>query len=84
MCKVLKISRSGYYAYKEEFIKKDTLSTEVLTIFRDSKKTYGTRRIKAALQTKGFTVSRRRIGRIMADEGLVSVYTQAQYKVMKA
>lgn len=84
MSKVLKISRSGYYAYKEESIKKDTLSAEVLAIFRDSKKTYGTRRIKAALQTKGFTVSRRRIGRIMAEEGLVSVYTHAQYKVMNA
>ena len=28
-------------------------------------------------------MSRRRIGRIMACEGLVSVYTKAQYKVYK-
>lgn len=32
---------------------------------------------------KGILVSRRRIWRIMAEEGLASVYTKAQYKVYK-
>lgn len=81
MCKILNISRSHYYNYKEDTKSKDSLTEEVITIFRDNKKTYGTRRIKAALKSKGYTVSRRRIGRIMANEGLVSVYTKAQYKV---
>lgn len=83
MCKVLNISRSHYYNFKEKTEDKDPLTEEVKNIFRDNKKTYGTRRIKAKLEEKGYTVSRRRIGRIMAEEGLVSTYTKAQYKVHK-
>ena len=83
MCKILKISRSHYYNYKEKIEDKDPLTNEVINIFRDNKKTYGTRRIKAKLEEKGYTVSRRRIGRMMAEEGLVSSYTKAQYKVHK-
>ena len=83
MCQILKISRSHYYSYKEDIEKVDPLAEKVKDIFRDNKKTYGTRRIKSALERQGYQVSRRRIGRIMADEGLVSVYTKAQYKVHK-
>lgn len=53
-------------------------------IFKEGKKSYGTRRIKAELEILGFTVSRRRIARIMKQEGLVSVYTVAQYKVSES
>ncbi len=81
MCKILNISRSHYYNYKENTQSKEPLTETVKAIFRDSKMTYGTRRIKAELDTKGYTVSRRRIGHIMANEGLVSVYTKAKYKV---
>ncbi|MCC0563971.1 MULTISPECIES: IS3 family transposase [Brevibacillus] len=37
--------------------------------------------MKAKLQEEGITVSRRRIGRLMKKNGLVSVYTVAKYKV---
>ncbi len=57
------------------------MTASVCRIFRDNKKAYGTRRIKAALRNEGKQVSRRRIARIMNDEGLISVYTVAQYKV---
>ncbi|GAC43866.1 IS3 family transposase [Paenibacillus popilliae] len=40
--------------------------------------------MKAKLQERGLTVSRRRIGRIMKEQGLVSTYTVAQYKPHKA
>ena len=73
MCKILNISRSHYYNYKEKIENKNPLTNEVIKIFRDNKKTYGTRRIKAKLKEKGYTVSRRRI---MAEEGLVSSYTK--------
>lgn len=84
MCHILRISRSHYYSYKEDIEKVDPLAEKIKDIFRDNKKTYGTRRIKSALERQGFQVSRRRIARIMASEGLVSVYTKAQYKVRKA
>ena len=81
MCKLLKISRSNYYTYHQRKIVEDPLTQDIVRIFHDNKKVYGTRRIKAVLQNQGNRVSRRRIGRIMRHEGLVSVYTIAQYKV---
>jgi transposase InsO family protein len=45
-----------------------------------SRNNYGTRKIKAVLKKKGHQVSRRRIGRIMKQEELVSKYTVAQFK----
>src|SRR5699024_12522860 len=41
------------------------------------------KKIKEKLKDLGFIVSRRRIGRIMAEQGLVSKYTIVQYKPMK-
>ncbi|WP_374021038.1 IS3 family transposase [Paenibacillus thiaminolyticus] len=37
-----------------------------------SSKDYGTRKIKAKLHERGLTISRRRIGRILKEQGLVS------------
>ena len=42
-----------------------------------------TRKIKKELSDKGKQVSRRKIGRIMKQEGLVSTYTTAQFKPQK-
>lgn len=82
MCDVLKIPRSTYY-YEEgkvEATAEDEISSIVVDIFQTSRQNYGTRKIKKALHQQGFTVSRRRIGRIMKEYGLVSSYTVAQYK----
>lgn len=80
MCKVLDIPRSSYYYEAKQKPKEDNLATEIREIFRQSRNNYGTRKIKVELHKKGFVVSRRRIGRIMKQEGLVSAYTVAQYK----
>ena len=53
-------------------------------IFRESRQNYGTRKIKVELKKKKWIVSRRRIGRIMKEQGLVSKYTIAQYKPSKS
>jgi putative transposase len=82
MCDVLKIPRSTYY-YEEgkvEATSEDEISSIIVDIFQTSRQNYGTRKIKKALYQQGFTVSRRRIGRIMKEYGLVSSYTVAQYK----
>ncbi|KDN09263.1 Mobile element protein [Gilliamella apicola] len=44
-------------------------------IFNNNYRAYGTRRLQAELRKQGITVSRRRIGRIMAKNGWVSKYT---------
>ncbi|SNT19142.1 Transposase InsO and inactivated derivatives [Anaerovirgula multivorans] len=53
---------------------------KVIEIFKASRNNYGTRKIKIELKKLGLTVSRRKIGRIMKINGLVSNYTVAQYK----
>ena len=87
MCIVLEIPRSTYY-YEinrvETRKKKDSQIEElVITLFKDSRRNFGTRKIKKMLEKKQVIVSRRKIGRIMADNGLVSNYTIAHYKVHK-
>lgn len=80
MCKVLNIPRSTYYYEAKQKPEGYGLTTEIREIFRQSRNNYGTRKIKVELCKKGYTVSRRRIGRIMKQEGIVSAYTVAQYK----
>ena len=72
MCRVLGVSRNGYYHYlaHDNRRKEGRLLALVKRIFRSSNQTYGTRRIRQALrQEYGLMVSRRRIRRIMKEEG---------------
>ena len=52
----------------------------MIEIFHASRQNYGTRKIKVELKKRGLIVSRRRIGRIMQEQDLVSTYTVAQFK----
>lgn len=78
--KVLNIPRSSYYYEARQKTQEDNLAAEIREIYRQSRNNYGTRKIKVELSKKDLMVSRRRIGRIMKQEGLVSSYTVAQYK----
>jgi putative transposase len=80
MCKVLQLHRSTYYYEAKERANEDDISSEVIEIFQASRQNYGTRKIKVELKKRGLIVSRRRIGRIMKEHGLVSSYTVAQFK----
>jgi putative transposase len=83
MCKVLKIARSTFY-YESQIGEVTNETTQaIIVIFKESKSNYGTRKIKEELRKLDFTVSRRKIGRIMKEQGLVSTYTVAQFKVYK-
>jgi putative transposase len=86
MCSVLKLPRSTYYyeLQKPNTVKIEPFTDDVIRIFRANRKSYGTRRIKKELKNEGKILSRRRIGRIMKTNGLVSVYTVANYKVHKS
>ena len=80
MCKILEISTSGYYSYKEPINVKDEHTEKIINIFNQNYQAYGTRRIQAVLRSEGINLSRRRIARIMASEGLVSTYTVQKFK----
>lgn len=81
MCNVLQISRSTYYyEAKSRNNQEEELTKLIIQIFKESKNIYGQRKIKVELKKLDWTVSRRRIRRIMEEQGLVSKYTVAQYK----
>ncbi|WP_432775040.1 IS3 family transposase [Brevibacillus gelatini] len=83
MCDVLQIARSTFYYEAKERAKEEKITEAIVEIFQKNRKAYGTRKIKVKLQERGLVVSRRRIGRIMKEQGLVSPYTVAQYKPHK-
>lgn len=83
MCRVLQLPRSTYYYEAKEREPEEKLVSAIIDIFHASRQNYGTRKIKVELKKKGFIASRRRIGRIMKENGLVSKYTVAQYKPHK-
>ncbi len=85
MCRVLQVSRSGYYEYlrrppSAHSIEDDNLRPQIKAAFKKGRKNYGTRRIKDELNKTETTVSRRRIGRLMQEEALV-VQTKQKFKV---
>ena len=84
MCDVLSIPRSTFYYEHLEKPCEEELVEVIKTIFKKSRNNYGTRKIKIELQKKNLTISRRRIGRLMKQQGLVSTYTIAQYKPYKS
>ncbi len=75
MCKVLTLTRSGYYAWCQRKTSPRTQENEILAqqieqIHQASRQTYGSPRIHAALVAKGFQVGRQRVVRLMAQLGI--------------
>ncbi len=78
LCSVLEVSRSGYYLHlgKEEGIRRCQDAKPMVhieTIFGQSRRTYGTRRVRVALSREGPSCSRRRISRLMKTNGLCAL-----------
>lgn len=69
MCRVLQVNRSSYYYEAKQKPNESGLSSEITEIFEASRNNYGTRKIKKELMKTG---KRRRIGRIMKQNALVS------------
>jgi len=75
MCRVLGLARSGYYAWLESPLSQreqlnQALTDEIRQVFEESQQTYGSRRIRAALRTKGIVCGRARVGRLMRRASL--------------
>ncbi len=81
------MNRSSLYYKKDrksiKYQENENLVHLIKTIFKRSRSHYGTRKIKIELSKKGYQVSRRRIGRIMRENCLVSSYTVKHYKLHK-
>ena len=85
-CKLLGVPRATYYALKDKINNpkpEDPMTKDVIRVFKESRKLYGTRKIKAALKSQGKTISRRRIAKIMKKHQLKSTYRKAKYRLHK-
>ena len=56
----------------------DPIAGDVRAVRRDGRERYGARKIKAALERKGVTASRKRIGNIMREQGMTSAYARGR------
>jgi len=75
MCRVLGVSASGYYGWRkrepsQRRLEDGDLAIEIERIHWESKQTYGSPRIHAALRTNGIRCGRKRIARLMRERGL--------------
>ncbi len=61
----------------------DPIAGDVHAVRRDSHERYGARKIKAALERRGVTASRRRIVDIMKRRDMTSAYTRRRFKPHK-
>lgn len=61
----------------------DPIAGDVRAVRRDSCERYGARKIKAALERRGVTASRRRIGGIMCEQGMTSAYARGRSEPRK-
>lgn len=84
MCKVFKVSRSGYYDWldrkpSKREIESNQLKTIIGDIYKSSKSRYGSIKITKELTNLGWSVSRPRVARMMRSEGLRSII-QKKYR----
>ena len=75
LCKVLKVSRSGFYDWQKKGspaprAQEEALRLRIKAIHTQSKQTYGAPRITIALRDQGIRVGHNRVARIMREEGI--------------
>lgn len=75
LCRVLKVSRSGYYDWKDRPLSKRAQENAILTekireVHDRSRQIYGCPRVHAELRALGVRCSRKRVARLMRKAGL--------------
>lgn len=75
MCRVLSVSRSGFYAWKDRpqssrARANERLTLEIRAVHAEAKERYGARKIRRELNESGIECGRHRVTRLMSDAGL--------------
>ncbi len=75
LCKMLRVSRSGYYDWKDRPPSRRSredaaLTAKIRQIHERSRETYGSPRVQAELQAMGVRCGRKRVARLMRKAGL--------------
>lgn len=78
LCKVLEVSRSSYYAWNkcqtyQITDKNKTMEDQVIQVFRQHKRRYGTRRIVAELGNQGVRISPYKVRKLLHSNGLKAI-----------
>jgi len=75
LCTTLGVSRTGYYAHRQKpqrprRVQDQKLVDQITPIFQQSRRTYGSPRIQAALRRAGERCGKNRVARLMRQQGL--------------
>lgn len=76
-CRVLGVSRAGYYRWRRQDVPKRQRENHMLlqrtqVLYAQYRKRYGSPRLTRVLQAEGYHCSRNRVARLMRDHGLVA------------
>jgi transposase InsO family protein len=77
MCRVLEVSRAGYYAWRARPLcarvqTDQVLTTQIEDIQKKVKRRYGSPRVRVELQVRGFAVGKHRVARLMREAGVLA------------
>jgi len=77
LCAVMEVSRSGFYDYlhrlnttRPDDAYQNALNARIKAIFKESRGSYGSRRVLKKLQSEGYQLGRYKVRRLMRDLGL--------------
>jgi putative transposase len=75
MCRVLKVSRAGFYAWGSRPAAPRTrqnraLAVVVASIYTNNRGCYGSPRVQVELRERGHCIGRKRVARLMREQGL--------------
>lgn len=84
MCKVLEVSRAGYYAWKKRqgrdpsprARRRQELAEKIRKVHEQSRQTYGSPRVYQELVAQGEKVCENTVAKVMKDNGICSVVRQ--------
>lgn len=85
MCRVLKVSRSGYYAWRSRIPSERQSANEgmlerIREVHIKSRQLYGSPRITAELNDGGLTCGKNRVARIMKDNGIRALLKRRRFR----
>jgi len=75
MCRVLEVSKAGYYAWVKRSpsaraVEDKPLTDQIRAIHQTSRRTYGSPRVQAELQAQGHHHGEKRVARLMREAGI--------------
>lgn len=75
MCRALDVSRTGFYASAKPVAsaraeRDQELRTRIRIVHQESRRTYGSPRVHAELHTQGERCGRKRVARLMREQGV--------------